>query len=544
MQRDKAIADKAIVIGAGVGGLASAALLAAHGLDVTVLESASAPGGKMRQVAAGDALVDGGPTVFTMRDVFDGIFETCGASLDDYLTLKPATTLARHAWGDDRLDLFADRNASADAIGDFAGADNARGYRAFCAEAEQIFTSLDRPYMRSQRGSPMMLAWKMGLANPRDLFTKRPFETLWKALGDHFSDPRLRQLFGRYSTYCGSSPFQCPATLMLIAHVEASGVWFLDGGMHALARALERLATERGATFRYDTPVREILVDHGRASGVVLADGERVMAGSVVCNADPAALADGRFGAAVSSAVPGMLPSRRSLGAMVWTAHATTSGFPLHHHNVFFSSDYPAEFADLASGRLPGTPTVYVCAQDRDDAGQVPDGPERLQILVNAPAIGDGPGFTQAEIDQCQARMLESLRAAGLSVDLPPSATTLTTPVGFEALFPSTGGALYGPASHGWAASFRRPAARTAIPGLYCAGGSTHPGAGVPMAALSGGLAVDILLRDRASTSRSMQTAMPGGISTPAATPRDQMGGSTASRSSRSSAASSRPITS
>lgn len=535
--------DQVIVIGAGVGGLASAALLAARGLDVTVVEAAMAPGGKMRQVAAGDALIDGGPTVFTMRDVFDSIFEACDASLDDYLTLIPATTLARHAWGPDaradRLDLFADRDASADAIGDFAGAADARGYRAFCAEAAQIFTSLDRPFMRSQRGSPMTLAWHMGRANPRDLFTKRPFETLWKALGDHFADPRLRQLFGRYATYCGSSPFQCPATLMLIAHVEASGVWLLDGGMHALARALEALAVKNGARFRYGMAAREILVEHGRTSGVVLANGERLSATSIVCNADPAAIADGRFGAAVTHAVAKVPLVNRSLSAMVWTAHAETAGFPLHHHNVFFSNDYPAEFANLAAAGLPARPTVYVCAQDRDDMGAAPAGPERLQILVNAPPNGDGPGFTQAEIDQCQSRMQETLARAGLSVTLPPAATTLTTPAGFEALFPSTGGALYGQASHGWAASFRRPGARTPIPGLYCAGGSTHPGAGVPMAALSGGLAVDILLRDRASTSRSTRTAMPGGTSTRAAKT-----DATGSRSSPLSAASSRPITS
>ena len=536
--------DTAIVIGAGVGGLTSAALLAARGLDVTVVEAADAPGGKMRQVAAGSAQIDGGPTVFTMRDVFDGIFDACGASFDEYVTLRPTARLARHAWGDARLDLFADRDESAEAIGAFAGPAEARGYRAFCAEAQQVFTGLDRPFMRSQRTTPFGLAWKMGLANPRDLVTKRPFETLWKALGDHFRDPRLRQLFGRYATYCGSSPFQCPATLMLIAHVEASGVWLLDGGMHALARALEALAVRGGARFRYGAPVREIVIEQGRATGVVLANGERLNAASIVCNADPAAIADGRFGTAASAAVPQTDRAARSLGAMVWTAQAQTSGFPLLHHNVIFSDDYAAEFEQLAANRLPETPTVYVCAQDRDGAGNGPAGPERLQILVNAPPIGDGPGFSQAEIDQCQVRMLENLARAGLLVELSPAATTLTTPMGFEALFPSTGGALYGRASHGWAASFRRPGARTRIPGLYCAGGSTHPGAGVPMAALSGGLAVDILLKDLGSTYRSTRTAMPGGISTPLATPRDPMAGATGSRSSPLSAASSRPITS
>ena len=510
--------ERVIVIGAGVGGLASAALLAARGLDVTVLEAAAAPGGKMRQVDVGGALIDGGPTVFTMRPVFDAIFDTCGENLDDHLTLTPAQTLARHAWGTDRLDLFADRAASEAAIGEFAGAAEARGYRAFCAEAAAMYHALEVPFLHSQRGSPLKLAIGMGKARLGSLWTVRPYQTLWRALGDHFRDPRLRQLFGRYATYCGSSPFQCPGTLMLIAHVEARGVWLLDGGMHALARALEGLAMRRGAQFRYRAPVSEICVDRGRASGVILANGERLAAEAVICNADPAALLAGRFGGAVRRSVSPMPPTGRSLGAMVWTSHSRTTGFPLAHHNVFFSGDYAAEFEALAQGKLARSPTVYICAQDRDDGGCAPDGPERLQILVNAPAIGDGPGFTQAEIAQCHSWMLETTSGAGLSLEMPPAATTLSTPMDFEAMFPSTGGALYGPASHGWAASFRRPGARTRIPGLYCAGGSTHPGAGVPMAALSGGLAVDILLKDLASMSKSMRTAMPGGISTPAAT--------------------------
>ena len=509
--------EKVIVIGAGAGGLTSAALLAARGLDVTVIEAANAPGGKMRQVDSGGALVDGGPTVFTMREVFDEIFDRCGASLDDHVKLTPSTTLARHTWGDDRLDLFADRAESEAAIADFAGADAADGYRRFCAEAKQIFTSLQKPFLRSQRGGPVRLAWEMGKANPADLLTTRPFQTLWGALGGYFADPRLRQLFGRYSTYCGSSPFQCPGTLMLIAHVEARGVWLIDGGMHALARALEAIGKANGVRYLYGEPVREILVEQGRAAGVVLANGERMTATTIVCNADPAAIAEGRFGAAARGAVAGMTPVERSFGALVWTAHATASGFPLAHHNVFFSNDYEAEFVDLAAGRLPTVPTVYICAQDRDDRGMGPNGRERLQILVNAPANGDGPGFTEAEIDQCQSRMLQITERAGLSLELPPSATVLSTPATFERLFPSTGGALYGRASHGWAASFRRQGARTAIPGIYCAGGSTHPGAGVPMAALSGGLAVDILLKDLASTSKSTRKAMPGGTSTPAA---------------------------
>jgi 1-hydroxycarotenoid 3,4-desaturase len=507
---------RVVVIGGGVGGLTSAALLATHGYDVTLVEAAAVPGGKLRAVVVDGVPVDGGPTVFTMRDVFDALFAECGSALEDHLTLRPATTLARHAWGESRLDLFADAGRSEAAIGDFAGAAEARGYRAFRAEARRLFDALDQPYMRSGKTDPITLGWRMGLRGVPDYLRPRAFSSLWRALGGYFLDPRLRQLFARYATYSGSSPFACPATLMLIAHAEASGVWFVEGGMHRLALALEALGRGVGVRFRYGAPVAEVLVERGRVAGVMLADGERIAAASVVCNADPAAIAAGALGAAARRAVRPMPPRRRSLSALVWTARAKTSGFPLAHHNVFFSDDYPAEFAALAAGRQVAAPTVYVCAQDRRDDLADPTGAERLQILVNAPATGDGAPLSPAETETCRQHMLNSLSRAGLSVD-PTGTAVLTTPSDFDRMFPSTGGALYGPVSHGWAASFRRQGSRTAIPGLYCAGGSTHPGAGVPMAALSGRLAAACLLRDRASTSSSGRTAMPGGTSTRAA---------------------------
>lgn len=506
------------IVGAGVGGLVSAALLAARGIEAIVLEAAPTPGGKLRALETGGASIDAGPTVFTLRDLFEEIFEEAGGSLSAALPMRPAEILARHAWGPDRLDLFADPARSEAAIGDFAGADAAHGYARFRAEAARIHRTLDRSFLRAGRTNPIGLTWRMGLRGFPEMLAIRPYTALWTALGDHFHDPRLRQLFGRYATYCGSSPFRAPATLMLIAHVEAMGVWLIDGGMHALAGALEALGRANGASYRYRAPVTRILIERGRARGVELAGGERIAADAVICNADPAALADGRFGAEAARAAGRVPPRRRSLSAMVWLARAEARGFPLVRHNVMFSPDYPAEFTALHAGRLADRPSVYVCAQDRGDGVPDPSGPERFQIIVNAPPTGDAGGFTPAETDRCRQHMLSTLSSAGLALALEPDATRLLSPTDFERLCPSTGGALYGRASHGWAASFLRPGARTRIPGLYCAGGSTHPGAGVPMAALSARTAVDRLLKDLASTSRFHPAAMPGGMSTPSVT--------------------------
>jgi 1-hydroxycarotenoid 3,4-desaturase len=507
---------RVVIIGAGMGGLAAALDLAARGLDVTVLERATAPGGKMRQLAPGGAAMDAGPTVFTMRHVFEGLFDSAGASLDAHVTLSPLALLARHAWPDSpRLDLHAAIEPSADAIGVFAGAAEAQRFRAFAAETRTIYTMLDRSFMQAPKPGMLGLTANMmrdGLRNPFDMFRLRPFETMWDALCRSFTDPRLRQLFGRYATYCGSSPFLAPATLMLVAHAEQSGVWSVEGGMHALARAIHDLAVVKGAAFRFGVDAVRIRTGPGGVDGVELAGGEVVRADVAIFNGDYAALGSGLLGEAAAGGVPAARRERRSLSAIVSCRHAGTSGFPLIRHNVFFSTDTRAEFNQLRAGAVPDEPTVYICAQDRDDGGLAQPGPERLLCLINAPANGDSHDYNQTEIARCEDRAARLMARCGLTLHQGPFATT--TPTGFNALFPATGGGLYGQASHGWQASFLRPGARTKIPGLYLAGGSVHPGPGVPMAALSGRLAAQSVLADQASMRPSPRAAIAGGMST------------------------------
>ncbi|MCU0838989.1 MAG: FAD-dependent oxidoreductase, partial [Rhodospirillales bacterium] len=272
----------------------------------------------------------------------------------------------------------------------------------------------------------------------------------------------------------------------------------------------------RGVAFRYGTEAAQIRVGDGRCRGVRLATGEDLGADAVIVNADVAAVAGGQFGSAATRAVPPVPRQRRSLSALTWALLATTDGFPLVRHSVFFSDDYRAEFEDIfAHRRLPRRPTVYVCAQDRtDDPSAWAGGPERLFCLVNAPPTGDSEATDRREIERCERQVFHWLANCGLHVQRQREATEVTTPRDFERLFPATGGALYGEATHGWRASFRRPGPRSRIPGLYMAGGSTHPGAGVPMAALSGRQAAASLLADFASTRRSRRVATPGGIST------------------------------
>lgn len=509
-----------VIVGAGIGGLATALELVAAGYGVTVVEKAPAVGGKMRTVEVAGRAIDAGPTVLTMREVFDGLFERAGTRLEDHVNLRPLAVLARHAWADGaRLDLYADPERSAQAIAQTFGKREAKGFGRFLAHTQKIHDAVREPFIEGDATGLLAMARTLTLRQMRQMAAVDWHRSAWKALGSFFREPRLQQLFGRYTTYYGSSPFQAPATLNLIAHVEQQGVWAVGGGMIELARAMASRIEDLGGTILLGQAVRRVHMDDRRATGVELDDGEVLSARAVVLNTVPEALATGLLGKEPQRAVKAG-GSPRSLSAITWSMVGRVRDFGLAYHNVLFSDDYRREFDQLRAGQVPDDPTVYVCAQDRDPtvlAPGVDPAPQRLFGLINAPARGDDPDF-QPRIDQCQERCFERMSRCGLTVEAEPSATICTTPHDFARMFPASGGALYGPATHSFMASFSRPGARTRVPGLYLVGGGAHPGAGVPMVALGGRLAARSVHGDLASMRRSLPAATCGGTSTASVT--------------------------
>ncbi len=504
------MSNRVVIVGAGVGGLSAAAILARRGHEVVVLERAEHIGGKLRVESVDGVGIDAGPTVLTMRWALERVFSEAGARLDEHLKLHPLETIARHAWLDGTaLDLYADVERTARAIDAAFGKREADGYVRFAAYAKRIWDLVREPFIESQRPtftSMLGLAAKIG---PRAFAAIDSSRTMWRALEGFFTDPRLIQLFGRYATYCGSSPFTAPATLHCISHVEREGVYSVEGGMSRIAIAMAGVAKRAGATIRTGAHVDEIVVRHGAVGGVQLESGELVEAGRVVFNGDVSALSRGLLGRA--SVPAGTDATKPSLSAVTLAAVGRARGFELARHNVFFSADSPREFAELERGGIPEEPTVYVCAQDREDRGVARRDAERFFVIVNAPAVkASGAAPTLTERAACERKILRFLSRFQLGLEASAPVTT-TLPQDFASRFPGTGGAIYGAATTGMWSSFSRAGSRTSIKGLYLAGGSAHPGSGVPMAATSGRLAATSLMEDLRSTGRSRPTAMLGG---------------------------------
>lgn len=500
---------RAVVIGAGIGGLSAALRLSHAGLGVTVIDAAPRVGGKMRTRDSVSGPIDIGPTVMTLKGVFETTFADVGARLSDHVTLIPDRILARHFWPDGTtLDLQDDLDTNAQAIRAFAGDSAEHQFRRFCEKAARLYAAFEGPVMQAPAPNLMGLTAHV-LKNPGLIPAMAPILSLAASLARQFSDPRLRQLFGRYATYVGGSPYKSPAVLALIWQSEASGVWRVAGGMHKLAQAMQNLAERKDAQFRLNTRASRIEQQDGRVTAVHLEDGSRLAADLVVFNGDPKALVEGYLGSGPTQAVQRKSVAARSLSAFVWGFAAEPAGVELAHHNVFFCADPQREFEDLAAGRMPQDGTLYVCAQDR--GGDAPKGPERFEIILNGPP---GHPSTPEDAYLCRTRTFETLSKMGLRFSPTPDISALTMPGDFHRAFPASDGSLYGLSPHGMMATFQRPTARTAIKGLYLAGGGAHPGAGIPMACLSGQHAAGAILSDLASISRFQPMATPGGMST------------------------------
>jgi phytoene desaturase len=502
--------SRVVVVGAGMAGLACAARLSVKGHDVTVIEQAATWGGKLGWYSRDGFSFDTGPSLLTLPAVYRDTFLKTGKALEESVELVAVDPVCHYRFADGTevdvpdCDKRAVGRAFDEAFGPGAGADWLR----FMAHAGRIWQTTRGRFLTSPVDGPRDLLRQS--TRVRDLRTVAPWRSL-DAMGRRYlRDPRLRQFLWRYATYTGSDPRRAPAALSVVPYVEQTfGALYVQGGLRRLGEALYQRCLERGVGFRFSTDVAEVVVEGGRAAGVRLADGERVAADVVVCNADAAEV----YGRLVPDrlADPGRARLRRATPSLagfvlLLALEGRTPG--LRHHTVLFPADYPAEF-DAIFGRRPRPvpdPTVYISAPD--DPALRPDGSEAWFVLVNAPrhdpeATGRGRGVDWTEPGLAEAyadRVLAVLAGRGLDVRERVRWREVRTPADLERDTRAPGGSIYGTSSNGARSTFLRAANRSPVPGLYLASGSAHPGGGLPLVGLSAELVADLVGRAPATS--------------------------------------------
>jgi len=484
---------RAIVIGAGVGGLGAAVRLVGAGAEVLVLEAGERVGGKLGIERAEGHVFDTGPSLLTMPFTIADTLAAAGVDLQDRLELLPVAPLCRYRWSDGTLlDSACDPDAMADAVEALEPGAGAH-WRDMVEQGRRTW-ELSLPLFLSEPfGSPLDLARRSGTpVDPRDILAHT---TLDRFAARRFADPRLRQLVERYATYSGADPARAPATMAVIPYAEAAyGAWHPAGGMHRIAEVLRDVAVERGAEVRTGTRVARVLVEGGRAVGVETADGARHAADCVIANCDAATLYGSLLDAPKQSRAIERAPASLSGFVLMLGIEGRSEG--LAHHNIFFPRDYRGEFADVFDDpQPPHDPTIYLCNPAATDPACAPVGDESWFVLVNAPR--HGPVDWDAAAERYQEHVLDRLDALGLEARARARVVLRRSPADLERLTGAPGGAIYGTASMGPRAAFLRP--RNASPvaeRLYLASGSAHPGGGLPLVLLSGKIAAQLALAD------------------------------------------------
>lgn len=496
--------SRVLVIGSGAGGLAVAARLAVKGHQVQVLEQAPTFGGKLAGYAQDGFVFDTGPSLFTLPAVYRDLFLKTGGPLEEAVDLQPVEPAFAYHWADGAHAVLPGVNPArcADALGDALGGRAAEQWRALIARGSAMWQVTREPFLQSP-----LAGWKtlLGLArSPADIATVAPFTTL-RALGrTTFTDPRLVTLLDRYATYSGSDPRQAPAVLATIPYMEQTfGAWHIGGGLARLADALVQRCLDRGVGLQAGTEVTGISLRDGRVHAVEVNGSQRLDADIVVANADAGQVYRSlvRGDARATQAAKALDRTTPSLAGFVILAAVRGITPGVQHHNVWFPADYDAEF-DQIFGRRPQPvqdPTIYACTPA--DPLMRPDGEhESWFILVNAPRHGDGtagtvdwdaPGLAQSYAQH----VLDLLAARGTDLRERLVWTQTRTPADLQRSTRAPGGSIYGTSSNGPRAAFARPANQSPIPGLYLVGGSSHPGGGLPLVAMSAEITAGLIGR-------------------------------------------------
>ena len=483
---------KVVVIGAGMGGMMSAARLAKAGHEVSLYEASDRVGGKLRTEWIGKVAFDTGPSLLTLPAVYKDFFQRTGKHLGLMCEIKAVDPSFDYRFADGTSVKFANlsRHQTLNNLREAYGEDVARQWDQIMRRAEKMWDVSREPFIENELRSPLSLLKRVSLL--RDLKIIAPWKSLRDLATEQLPNQHLRFILDRYATYSGSDPRRAPAVLASISFVEECfGAWHIKGGLGTLATLVHERAEKVGVTFHLSSPVASINIAKGRATGITLDNGEVIAADAVIANADASLI--------YNTLITGKIRKIKRVRKNISKADPSLAGFSLllamrkdesvslNHHTVLFPKDYDAEFDAIFTHKKPvAEPTIYICAPG-DDAMSKDETLESWFVLVNAPAHGvhsfdwSNPEFARNYANT----IIDQIEDRGIAVRSRLESLTFRTPADLEAAVRAPGGSIYGTSSNGAKAAFMRARNRSPIKGLYCVGGSAHPGGGLPLVGLS-----------------------------------------------------------
>lgn len=474
------MAAKAVIVGSGIGGIATAIRLAVKGYDVTVFERNSYPGGKLSELTLGDYRFDAGPSLFTMPHLVEELFELSGEEMSPHFQYFKKETTCVYFWDDGTMfrapaepKMFAKLAAETFRTDELAIWNHLQW-------AEKIYNRVGRIFLEKPLHKPSTWLNRHVLTAMMKLPSFKLMSTMHRTHIAALGDPKIVQLFDRYATYNGSDPYQAPGLLSMIPHLEYGiGTFFPKGGMHQITEALFELAKRKGVKFVFDTEVSEITINKGMVRGVKTISGD-CSGDLVVSNMD--------VSLTYSKLIPNQpkpkrtLRQERSSSAIIFYWGMKHNYPELDLHNIFFSNNYEAEFNNMFREKtMYEDPTVYINISSKDNPADAPDGHSNWFVLVNAPQnVGQdwdkNIRLTRERVFQKLSHVLKRNVSADVVEESVLDPRTIESKTG------SYTGSLYGTSSNSkWAAFLRHRNQHKRIRNLYFVGGSVHPGGGIPL---------------------------------------------------------------
>jgi len=484
----------AIVIGAGVAGMAVATRLALQGFAVEVFEKNSYAGGKLTAFNKDNFQFDAGPSLFTQPQNLEELFAEAGESLANYFTYQKVPVSCKYFFENGKqVSAFADTETFATEIETVTNepAQNLRNYLSASKKLYEQIGSIFINYPLNKRKTWFSKRVLNALSIVKYAYL---FKTLSNYNSQKFKTAELQQIFNRFATYNGSSPFKAPAMLSLIPHLEMNqGVYYPQGGMISITNALLQLAEKKGVKFHFNAPVQQIIHTEGIAKGIV-ANNENIYADVVVSNIDSYYTWQYLIGSADKARK--IAKQERSSSAIVFYWGINKKFEQLDLHNIFFSNNYKEEFNYIFSKKeVYSDPTIYVNITCKYDATHAPANKENWFVMINAPATTSNWDEQQQQIKKSIIEKLNRL----LQTDIEPliETETILNPSLIELQTGSFMGALYGASSNTKMAAFKRPPNSGALRNFYSCGGTVHPGGGIPLCLKSAAITAQLIAEDQ-----------------------------------------------